>query len=461
MGARKLKAGRQSPDDSFAAIAEHAPVMLWRGDEIGKCVYLNRAQREFWGVEDLGDFAWTSTLLPEDADKVLAPFAEGMSKQAPFTCEARYWRADGEVRILQTQAEPRFEADGSFSGMIGVNLDVTDARRGERELLESEARMRALADNLPYGMVYQIVASPDGAERRFSFVSGQCEILNGVKAEAAVADPTSLYNLILPEYREAFFAAEKAAHAAMSHFEFDAPMRHANGDVRWFRIAAAPRRAAGGETVWDGVQVDIHDIKMADERRRLLMSEMSHRIKNLLSTVISIAVQTGRVAASVDAFNASFQARLHALSRSHDLLLRDAADHADLREILEKELRPYAAETGWGRTLTLTGEPVRLAGRAALNLALVLHEMGTNAAKYGAFAAAGAIDVSWAVDHAAAGAPVTMLWTEQGGPSVTQPARSGFGSKLIKVILTSELGGAAELDFASSGLRARLTFRTR
>lgn len=316
-----------SPDESFAAVAEFAPAMLWRGDANGKCVYLNRAQREFWGLTeaDLPTFSWASTLLPEDADKVFGPFSEGMSKQAPFVCEARYRRADGAIRVLATSAEPRFDATGQFTGMIGVNRDVTEEREAQAELAQSEAR------------------------------------------------------------------------------------------------------------------------------RRLLMREMSHRMKNMLSTVLSIASQTARSADSLESFQRSFQARLQALSKSHELLLRDATDSADIREILEAELGPYAAD---GRTLTLSGEPLRLAARAALGLALVVHELATNAAKYGAYASSGVLDVSWRKEHDA----VVLEWRESGGPQVSPPTRRGFGSRLIDGVVKSDLGGSFAADFSPAGLRVSLLF---
>lgn len=428
--------------------------MLWRGDEHGKCVYLNRAQRVFWGVPDDGidTFLWASTLLAEDADKVFGPFSEGMSKRAPFECEARYLRADGVVRILRTYAEPCFESTGAFTGMLGVNIDVTDERRAQAELAESEARLRALADNLPFGMIYQIISSPDGS-RRFAFVSSQCMALNGIEAEAAQADPDSLYNLILPEFREAFAAAEARAKAEMSSFEFETKMRHANGEVRWFRITSAPRPLPNGEIAWDGVQVDIHDAKSAEERRLLLMKEMSHRIKNNLSTVLSIASQTGRAATSYREFNRSFQARLHALAKSHDLLLRDARDSADLRDILDEQLGPYRAD---GRTLTLTGAPLRLSGPAAIGMAMIIHELATNAAKYGAYATGGALEIVW---QSSADGVAVLTWRERGGPAVAAPKKSGFGTKLIESVLKGDLGGTISVRYAPEGFEADLSFR--
>lgn len=111
-------------------IAEAMPAMLWIGAPDGRCVYLNKAQREFWGVaaEDIPRFTWSSTLVEEDAPQLFATFSEAMEKRAPFTVEARYRRADGAIRVLQTKAEPRFAPNGEFLGMVGVNVDVTDSR---------------------------------------------------------------------------------------------------------------------------------------------------------------------------------------------------------------------------------------------------------------------------------------------------------------------------------------------
>lgn len=451
------ESGRPRGDESFASVAEHAPAMLWRGDAAGKCVYLNRAQRQFWGVPEDGidSFTWSSTLLAEDQEKVFGPFSEGMAKQQSFTCEARYRRADGEIRILRTHAEPYFDADGAFIGMVGVNTDITEERRAQTEMEESEARLRALADNLPYGMVYQLVHAADGS-RRFTFLSGRCKTLNGIEAEHALADPALLYELILPEHREAFARAEAAAMAAMSPFEADVQMRHVDGAVRWFRMSSAPRPLPNGDVIWDGVQVDVDALKAADERRRLLMKEMSHRIKNNLSTVLSISAQTGRSASTYKDFHSIFHARLTALAKSHDLLLRDSTDSAELKEILEHELGPYTGG-GSGHALTLAGPSVRLEGHSAIGLALVVHELATNAAKYGAYSAPhGAINVAWAIKPDGA---VEVHWRERGGPPATAPSKLGFGSRLIESVLRSELSGAIVSRFTDEGFEAEIVLR--
>lgn len=113
----------------FVPVAEAMPAMVWLGDQDGRCVYLNKAQREFWGVElaDIPRFSWATTLLEEDQAQLFEVFSVAMAERKPFTVTARYRRADGAIRTLQTKAEPRFAPNGEFLGMVGVNTDITDA----------------------------------------------------------------------------------------------------------------------------------------------------------------------------------------------------------------------------------------------------------------------------------------------------------------------------------------------
>jgi PAS domain S-box-containing protein len=144
----------------FRLVSEDAPVMLWMSDEQGDCVYLNKAQREFWGApEDLAGFVWNQTLHPEDSERVAAVATQAATAGQGFDVEARYRRHDGAWRILSTTARPRFDADGRFFGMIGVNLDVTDARLVEDALRENEAELSAMVEQAAAGIVK---ASIDG-----------------------------------------------------------------------------------------------------------------------------------------------------------------------------------------------------------------------------------------------------------------------------------------------------------
>jgi PAS domain S-box-containing protein len=133
-------------EERFRLVAENAPVMIWMSDIDGRCVYLNRALREFWNVrlDELRQFDWGTTLVPEDAERLFGLSSQAIQAQAPFTVEARYRRHDGAIRLLQTNGRPRFGSNGEFLGMIGVNLDITDGRQAEEALREETAALETL-----------------------------------------------------------------------------------------------------------------------------------------------------------------------------------------------------------------------------------------------------------------------------------------------------------------------------
>ena len=184
-----------------------------------------------------------------------------------FEVEHRCLRPDGDVRWVLMRAELTPGPDGAPVGALGVVIDVTARKEAETALIEGQERLRALADNIPNGMIYQFLITPTG-ERRFTYLSNNCERLNGISAEVALADARMLYSRIDPAYLPGLIAAEAEARQRLSNFEFEAPMRGPDDEMRWFRLLSAPRILPDGSTVWDGIQLDIHDRKLADQQLR-------------------------------------------------------------------------------------------------------------------------------------------------------------------------------------------------
>lgn len=194
---------------------------------------------------------------------------------------------------------------------------------------------------------------------------------------------------------------------------------------------------------------DISDQVRAQERQRLLVDELNHRVKNTLATVQAIAQQTLRHSATPERFAEAFEARLMALSKTHNALTDSHWTGAGLGQILWQELSPYDAER-----VAIRGPEVQLSARLALALGMVFHELATNAAKYGALSDGGRLKVTWSVD---ADDTLALEWRESGGPPTAPPARRGFGSRLIERSITGELQGRVEIDYAASGLVCRFT----
>nr|WP_255500818.1 HWE histidine kinase domain-containing protein [Caulobacter sp. 17J80-11] len=206
--------------------------------------------------------------------------------------------------------------------------------------------------------------------------------------------------------------------------------------------------------------VDVSEQKEAEARQRLLVDELNHRVKNTLATVQSLAFQTLRHTASPEAFRESFENRLVALARAHDLLTRRCWQGADVRDIVSRELDPWT--DGAPERTRVEGPSVELTPRQAVALALVVHELTTNAVKHGALGAPdGAVSVTWRREAEDDDARVFMSWAERGGPAVRPPERGGFGSTLIRRSVAGDLGGKAELTWAPEGLACTLEFPLR
>jgi two-component sensor histidine kinase len=204
-----------------------------------------------------------------------------------------------------------------------------------------------------------------------------------------------------------------------------------------------------------GVRVvqDITERKEAEERQKLLVDELNHRVKNTLATVQSLASQTARGTDSPDTFREAFEGRLIALSQAHDQLTRRHWRSADLHDIITAVVAPYRARAQ--DSIAADGEDVTLSPRAALTLAMALHELTTNAAKYGALSTpAGRIHVGWRVMREPPHPTMLRLeWREEGGPAVVAPTRQGFGTRFIEGSVAAELQGTATLAFDPAGLR--------
>jgi two-component sensor histidine kinase len=207
--------------------------------------------------------------------------------------------------------------------------------------------------------------------------------------------------------------------------------------------------------VADALTAASRELAEKDRRQTLLINELNHRVKNTLATVQTMAALTARSAPSPEAYKASLEARILALSKTHNLLTEAAWETVSLRDIFRTELEPY--DDGSGRRVVLEGPPVPLAPRVAVALGMAAHELTTNAAKHGSLSAPeGKVRVCWEVTTNGDGSRLHLTWKEMGGPAVRQPSRTGFGSRLLQQGLARDLDGETHLDFAVEGLGCRM-----
>ena len=215
---------------------------------------------------------------PDDRPRVEALIEGAMKVGGEYRAEYRVLQPDGTYSWVEAVGRCDLDDDGEPLRFPGVIVDINARKRDEAALRESEARLRALTDNLPAGMVYQLATGVGGNERRFLYVSQSHEKLTGVPAAEVLRDPMIAYNMILPEYRERLAASEAAAIEQRKAFDEEVQFRRADGKIRWCRIISEPREQADGSLIWDGIQVDITEQKLAERRMTELNATLEARV---------------------------------------------------------------------------------------------------------------------------------------------------------------------------------------
>jgi two-component sensor histidine kinase len=220
-------------------------------------------------------------------------------------------------------------------------------------------------------------------------------------------------------------------------------------EVHWLAYFESARNERGGTSVV-GTVADITERKEREEREYLLMREVNHRAKNMLSVVDAIAHQTATK--NPADFIERFSERIQALSANQDLLVRNEWNGVEIEDLACAQLAPFAALIG--SRIAVHGPKLRLKAASAQAIGLALHELATNAGKYGALSTdRGRVDVRWRTDDGT----FIMSWTERDGPPVSAPQRRGFGTIVMETMAERSVDGAVDLDYAPSGLTWRLT----
>jgi PAS domain S-box-containing protein len=253
-------------------------------------------------------------------------------------------------------------------------------------------------------------------------------------------------------------AQVEAAFTDSSESGFEIRLRRKNGSIFLAAVFVSPVRDKDGNVLQHFASfVDLTTHKREEARLRFLLDELNHRTQNTLATVQAIAVQTLRGAADKEAVSA-FEGRILALSKAHGLLGGEHWEAVSLRDVIDRILQPFGLTDRRVTHFSVEGDDVHLQPKAALTLAMVFHELATNAAKHGALSdgGAGKIDIAWQVEPTAHGR-MRLRWQESGGPPVTRPGRKGFGSRVIEGGLARELDGEVCLDYEPAGVVCQIT----
>ena len=375
---------------------------------------------------------------------------------APKMSEHQVADVRGEQREVRLFVAPRGSIAMGVTGCVVTLYDVTETRALDRSARENEARLSRISAVIP-SVIYIL----DVETSLPVWVGGRGARISGVTQDEFFRRPIEMIQqLIHPDDRESLIARREdlLTRPDGDICEVEFRVRRGDGGYGWVldRGVVFERATDGKVTKILSALIDIDDRKRAEERRTLLIHELNHRVKNTLASVQSIARQTLRAGRPVDQAFDIFTDRLVALSAAHDVLTRENWQGANLREMALEALSPFSAQGE--RRIAVSGPDVRLNARSAVALAMALHELGTNAVKYGALSGEdGEVRLAWRTRRDGAVGRLELEWRESGGPPVVAPTRHGFGSRLLAHGLPAELDGTAELDFAPEGVAWKVT----
>ncbi|RYG62307.1 MAG: PAS domain S-box protein [Alphaproteobacteria bacterium] len=366
---------------------------------------------------------------------------------------------EGEISITEQgretwyrmHIEPVLDEHGDVLSLNGITVDISDRKMLEDEQVRLSSELAAnlqyykLAMESSHTVVFTIDKDLRYATVSHEFLGKQPDFYIG-KTNAEALSPEN-YAFIKPLKQKVMDTGEAV------RGEFKAKV--GNG-TRWYDISLAPLKNRAGLVVGlTGAAIDISERKGWEQHLRLLMRELTHRSKNLLAVIQAMARQTARHTDSVDMFIERFGARLHALAGSHDLLVQESWQRASISELLSSQLGHYSDLIG--TQIIVKGPQVYLNPDAAQNLGMALHEMATNAVKYGALSTPnGQVTIMWEWKGQGAKRVLRLIWREKGGPTVKEPKSRGFGSQVIERNLTRALGADVKLDYAPTGFKAEM-----
>jgi PAS domain S-box-containing protein len=431
------------------ALLELLPVAIYTTDAEGRITFYNEAAAELWGHRpQLGSAQWCGSWrlywsdgrpLPHDQ----CPMALTLKEGRPIRdVEAVAERPDGTRVPFRPYPTPIKDAAGRVTGAINLLIDVS--WRIETKL-ESE-RLAAIVASSDDAIVSK---SLDGCIRSWN---GGATRMFGYDAEEMIGKPIT--RIIPPELHgeEKQILAKLRRGERVDHYETVRVAK--DGRHVDISLTVSPLHDKTGKVVGASkVARDISERKQAEKTQRLLLEELNHRIKNTLASVQAIATQSLLRARTPDAFVSGFTGRIQALARAHTLLTQANMQGAELMELVREQVLLGTSDDG---RISCSGPLLMLEAQAALHLALVLHELATNARKYGALSVPeGHLSVSWQM-RTNGGRRLLLLWKESGGPEVRAPNTRGFGSTLIEQTLRAH-GGEASIQYGAGGVTCDIT----
>ena len=426
------EAARREAERRLDAVLDNASVAIFLMDEHQLCSYMNAAAEALTGYrldEALGRTLHEvihhtrpdGTHFPIEECPIDRAFPERNRVQG----EEIFVHKDGSFYPVAFTASPMLDPSGQPIGTIIEVRGTAAEKESLRALREREAHLAAFFNQSAAGM-----SEVDWTGRFLRVNDRYCEIVGRSREELLTM---SMQDITAPEDLPGNLPLFQRTVGEGAAFEIEKRYLRPDGSVAQLAVTR-----------------DVSERKRAEEHQKLLINELNHRVKNTLAIVQGIAAQTLKGETVPAEIRQAFESRLSALAAAHDLLTTENWETAPLRQLIEK------AGLGCGAAahrLSLEGPPLRLQPKTAVSVAMAIHELCTNAVKYGALSnETGTVSIQWSIEEREGERRLCLAWREQGGPPVDVPDKRGFGTRMIERGLAAELGGTAVIDFRPEGV---------
>ncbi len=439
-------------------VLDALPIGVYACDRDGCIIRANRKAAELWGRTPrlfdpaqrfCGSFR-VETLSGQFIPPEATPMARAVLHGETFDgVEARVENPDGRRWVASVTIQPLRDKDGGVVGAINCFRDISREHE-QREALSRQQKTFDLA----------MVASKMGTWR-YTMADNICvydenaQALYGLAQAGFLHDEEGVKDKFHADDLELMWARVGKACDPQGdgRYEVEYRVKQLDGSWRWLsawgQVEFEGEGAERKPVAIAGASRDLTELKRAAELQRMLINELNHRVKNSLATVQSITVQTLRAATDLQTAREAIDQRICSLARAHDLLTARNWSGADLTDVAARAMEPFAADR-----FSIDGPSVDVSPQHALALSMALHELATNAAKYGALSpAGGCAALGWRIE----GGKLCLRWAESGGPPVAQPSRRGFGTRLLEQGLMRELGGQTLMRYHPEGVVCEIT----
>jgi PAS domain S-box-containing protein len=403
------------------------------------------------GTTEIARCDCLASLHPEDVPRaVLARDEAFRNRRSEYSVEYRIYRPDGAVRWVETRCFISYDGGGRPHRVVGVSIDNTERKQAEAGLAERNAQFDLARKAARVGTF-----TFDNASKSMQ-LSDASAIILGLPQNSAEITAHDWHARVHPDdvmsvdaYRRRTF--KQRLPECVSEFRILRP----GGEVRWIEARARiSYDEAGRACRMVGVYIDVTDRRQVEDQKTLLIAELDHRVKNTLACVAAVMHRTRDTAQSMDDFVTVLEGRINSLANAHSLLSLNRWQGVGIAELVRGELAPSMRD---GNT-QIEGPEIVLTAEATQPVTMVMHELVTNAAKYGALSnGKGRVSVSWRKHvNGRSASELVVDWRETGGPPIAARNRAGYGTTVIRSLIPYELGGIVDYELAADGARCRM-----